>query len=332
MMRFNAILFNIVEQCNIRCRHCGYADSKRAAVSEEDELIDWAIQAVEYGIPHIIFTGGEPFMQFPLLKRSVEAVHKHGGNSGVFTNSLWGKTLESARETIKQLPGLTHLYLSTDIYHLEFVPIENILNVISAARELSIPRVIICITHTSEEDKEMITSYFTKDLDYINFHYGKVIPSPQVQNLVPDAYDCMHEFIPNNFSHHCFLHTPLVNANGTLSTCHIGKVETHLDIKSSPYYLGNLKEEKLKDIFDRSEQNAVYQFLRTYGPKGLVNTLLTSPMEKELKDQCFSCDCHMCFMVFLKKDTINIVENQAQQKHVQNNIFLKRILTLGDTI
>src|ERR1044072_5655533 len=97
MMRFNAILFNIVEQCNIRCRHCGYADSVRAAVSTDDELCDWVAQAVDYGIPKIIFTGGEPFIRFNLLKRAVQTAYLRGGGSGIFTNSLWGKTVEEAR-------------------------------------------------------------------------------------------------------------------------------------------------------------------------------------------------------------------------------------------
>ncbi len=332
MMRFNAILFNIVEQCNIRCRHCGYADSTRTSMAQEEELMDWVTQAVDYGIKQIIFTGGEPFTQFPMLKRAVEVVHQHGGTSGAFTNSLWGKTVDEARETIKQLPGLTHLYLSTDVYHLEFVPAEYVLNVIQAARELGVYRVIICITYTNDEDKDRITALFAEQFDYVNFHYGRVIPAPQIVKLVPDAYDCMHDFIPNNFSSQCFLHTPLVNPNGTLSTCHIGKVETHLDIKTSPYYLGDLREEKLQAIFDRAEENATYQFLRVYGPRGLVKTLLASPLQKEVKRECFSCDCHMCFMVLSKKEAVLALQTEAEQLPIQNDVFLKRVLMLHDNI
>ncbi|HYP29262.1 MAG TPA: radical SAM protein [Blastocatellia bacterium] len=332
MMRFNSILFNIVEQCNIRCRHCGYADSTREKECGDDELIDWVIQAVDYGFPQIIFTGGEPFLRFPLLKRGVEAVYLRGGSSGIFTNALWGKTLESARETLKQLPGLTHLYLSSDVYHLEFVPAQYILNVIAVARELSIPTVVICITYTSEEDKRDMTALFEGQGDYVNFHYGRVIPSPQVHRLVSDAYSCMHEFVPENFPSQCFLHTPLVNPNGTLSTCHIGKVETHFEITESPYYLGNLKEEKLRDIFARAEENSAYQLLRVYGPQALVKIALASEAGDRLRDEKFSCECHMCFMVMRNPEVVSELQKQACLAPVQNNIFLKRVLQLGDKV
>ncbi len=332
MMRFNAILFNIVEACNIRCRHCGYANSTRKGLLKGEDLVDWVAQAVEYGIQHVIFSGGEPFTAFDLLKQGVEAVHRSGGESGVFTNSFWGKTVEAARETLEQLPGLTHLYLSCDVYHLEFVSAQNILNIIRAARQLSIPTVVICITYVSDIDKHRITEMFAAEGDYINFHYGRVIPSDYVQKFVPEAYDCMHEFVPDNFSRHCFLHTPLVHTSGNVWACHIGTVETHSDFSLSPYYLGDLKREKLKDIFERAEHNALYQYLRVCGPKAVVEAALSSPAGEELKKQRFSCDCHMCYEVLPRKEVLAEVQKRACDDRVKNSVFLKRVLTLGDDL
>src|SRR4051794_23400768 len=97
-MRFSTMLFNIVEKCNIRCRHCGYGDSKRRGKIEHGDLASWVTQAVDYGVRQITFSGGEVFTDFELLRTGVLAVHAAGGNSGLFTNGLWGTSEDEAFE------------------------------------------------------------------------------------------------------------------------------------------------------------------------------------------------------------------------------------------
>jgi hypothetical protein len=322
MMRFNAILFNIVEQCNIRCRHCGYADSLRDSTVSEIDLINWVTQAVDYGIRHIIFTGGEPFIKFNLLKTGFEAVAQAGGTSGVFTNSSWAKSLQDAKRILGQLPQLTELFLSFDKYHQEFVPLDKVLYAVEAARELEVPSVIICITYATESDKREVTDLFSCVSDYVKFYHNRVIRSDYVALQVPDASVDLKEFVPENFGLQCYLHTPLVNPTGTVAACHIGKEETHGDFSQSPYYLGNLHQENLANIFARSEDNCVYQYLRVNGPQAIVAATLATEKDKSSSSNKFVSDCEMCFRLLSEPYVYDELKSTGEQTSDQESSII----------
>jgi hypothetical protein len=332
MMQFASMLFNILEKCNIRCRHCGFTDLKRTKETTPEQLASWATQAVEYGVKQITFSGGEVFMDLNLLHSGVEAVHRAGGGSGVFTNSAWGKSVEDAKQILRQLPGLRFLHLSCDVYHLEWVPIEHVHHVIKAARALDIPKVLICITYADENEREMVTRLFDDYTDYVGFHYSRVITSPYVTNLIPDVEKCQSHFDPTVYTSQCFLHTPLVHVTGNVWACHIGGVEMHRDFTSSPYFLGSLKEESLKDIFERAEENPIYQYLRVGGPRAVAEAAAESADGELLGRQRFSTECDMCYQVFPRPAVREKFAEKAAGQSVQNAVFLQRLVTLGDRI
>lgn len=160
MMRFSAILFNIVEQCNLRCRHCGFFRSERSGEMAETCLVRWAAQAIEYGIPQVIFTGGEPFTRPGLLRAGVSAVRSAGGKSGVFTNASWAAGVAEAVRVLEPLEGLSQLFVSTDLYHLESVPPERVRNAIEAALAVGIRNVVLCVSYTTEHDRSAVHGLF----------------------------------------------------------------------------------------------------------------------------------------------------------------------------
>lgn len=332
-MRFNTMLFNVVEKCDIRCRHCGYADSKRPGMINEAQLVDWTTQAVEYGIKQITFSGGEVFTELDLLASGVAAVRRAGGGSGVFTNGRWGQTEDSARATLARLEGLTHLHLSCDVYHLEWVPVQSLLNIIRASREMTLkPTVIINVCYTNEQDKQMVTDLFAEERGRIAFHYQKVIPSDFVQLRVRDVTDDSKALKTLDFGHSCYLHTPTVHTSGHLWACHIGTIETHpdYDVTASPYYLGNLREESMQDIFERAENNPVYQMLRVFGPRLVAQAAMSSEVREELGEQRYASDCDMCYQVLARREVQDEIRRRASEPQSRTQLFLSRVLQLRD--
>ncbi len=329
-MHFDAVLFNIVENCNIKCRHCGYADSDRNGIMTKAQLIDWVGQAIDYGISHVIFTGGEPFTKYDLLKAGMDTVFLKGGTTGIFTNGWWGKTYNHAFAMLQNLPSIKELYLSSDRYHLEFVPIENIFNVIFAAKNSGVESVTICITYTTEKEKKDIIEMLFPVHKHIKFHYGRVIRNDYINKLVPDTSDELYKLVPENYSTQCFLHTPLVNPTGAVTMCHIGKEETHRSIDASPYFLGNLKNSRFVDIFDRSENNYLYQLLRVCGPRAVVEAAFELEDDKNMLHQRFASDCDMCHYFLSRKNIIDKIDSYASDSSARWDIFIKRHLILGD--
>lgn len=334
-MRFNTILFNVVEKCDIRCRHCGYADSKRRGAISERDLVDWTTQAVEYGINQVTFSGGEVFTELDLLAAGVAAVRRAGGSSGVFTNGRWGESESSARDTLARLEGLTHLHLSCDVYHLEWVPLQSLLNIIRVSREMTPqPRVIINVCYTGEQDRQMITDLFAEERERIAFHYQKVIPSEFVQLRVRDATDHSKALKSLSFGESCYLHTPTVHTTGHLWACHIGTIETHpyYDVTSSPYYLGDLHKESLGSIFDRAEDRPVYQMLRAFGPRLVAEAAMSSSAGEELGEKRYTSDCDMCYQVLGRPEVQAEICRRAAEPSTQSRLFFSRVFQLRDRV
>ncbi len=90
---FTSILVSVTEGCHVGCAHCGFIGSTRDRETEISDLTDWVGQACTYGIPMIIFTGGEPFEKYEVLRKGVLAAFNHGAMSALFTLEIPDITL-----------------------------------------------------------------------------------------------------------------------------------------------------------------------------------------------------------------------------------------------
>src|SRR5919199_2003161 len=115
--RLDSLLVSVTEVCHVGCRHCGFIGSTREREPAPAEMNQWVHQACEYGVSMIIFTGGEPFERFEVLTSGVAAAAAFGVPVGIFTSSYWGTSFAAACQMLRQLPGVTRLYLSTDVFH-----------------------------------------------------------------------------------------------------------------------------------------------------------------------------------------------------------------------
>jgi len=140
-------------RCSARCRHCMYACSKEWPadwISEEDagrilQGLAGRIHAGPYGsgvlsLNHgLHFTGGEPFLNFPLLSRCVETARELD-IPGLFaeTNCFWATSENRAREMLASLKvrGLVGILISVNPFYLEYVPFERTERAIRVGREV----------------------------------------------------------------------------------------------------------------------------------------------------------------------------------------------------
>jgi hypothetical protein len=166
---------------------------------------------------------------------------------------------------------------------------------------------------------------------YVNFNYLPVIPNDYIKRLIPDVDTNNMSFVHSDYSSKCFLHTPLIDAEGNVCTCHIGKVGTHLDIRKLPYFLGSLRQNSLKQIFDSSESNYLYQYLRLFGPKGIAQAVNNSPLGEQFHKKCYSGDCHMCADILPNVEVLDLFKKKFDEPFLQKEIFLRRVIELKDS-
>ena len=101
-----SILVSVTEACHVGCRHCGFIGSTRDREAGAGLLANWVAQACEYGIPLVIFTGGEPFERFEVLERLVATCRAAGTPAASFTSSYWATDPKTTVAYLERLDGL----------------------------------------------------------------------------------------------------------------------------------------------------------------------------------------------------------------------------------
>lgn len=95
------ITLEVTEKCNLRCKYCIYTDENEAHRNFDTHDMSWNIakKAIDYGIEHsgkrlaVTFYGGEPLLQFDLIKRSVEYTKKVAGDKHISHSMTTNMTL-----------------------------------------------------------------------------------------------------------------------------------------------------------------------------------------------------------------------------------------------
>jgi len=330
-MHFESLLVSTSEVCTIGCRHCGFTGASRDREPTEEELADWVGQACDAGVGKIILTGGEPFQRFPRLRAAVRAAAEHPARPaiGVFTSSFWGRKPAAAAARLAALRGLTQLYLSTDPFHQERVPVQSVRNVIDAALAAGIPDISLCITVESDDQVDDILAHYDGYLDRVMVHIDKVIPTPFISvGHAPPLSPAVE-----NYQSYCYLDTPLINPNGDVSACHIGKSGAYIDLSEQVYYLGTLHETSFADIIAAAETNYEYQFLRVYGPRGVARMIAADPqLSHTLRDSRFANGCDLCYKILRSKDGREALQTLVQDPLQRELVDAARLVRFGEDV
>ncbi len=321
MDRSNSILISITEECNVGCSHCGYIGTSKRRRATNEDLCHWLGEIKTAGINHVLFTGGEPFHTFDLLKAGVKRSNELGIEIAIFTSCVWGDTIGNAYNTLKQLPNIKQLYLSTDKFHQERVPVQSVKNVIDVGLDMGIKDIMICITCNDSIEFEGIKEQFIEYTDRVQFYSGGFIPT---KKFTADSTDITGEKAKDN---RCWITNPLLNPDGRLFLCHIGKAAAHDTSQMTPYFMGDLNTDSLTNIIDNTVNRKDYQFLRLLGPKGLRTLLKENPsLNKYLKRTDFNSSCDLCITMLSSEEVYKYFLEYIKQDHIIEELEMIRVL------
>lgn len=132
--------------CSARCACC-YVFCGPDTASPDTEMSEDMAIACWQGIRNLAgprgqvhLTGGEPFMNYPrllgILQRRCELQLE--GLEKIETNAYWCTDEQIVRQRLEELKatGPTRLQVSTDIYHQEYIPIEQVQLAVRVAQEV----------------------------------------------------------------------------------------------------------------------------------------------------------------------------------------------------
>lgn len=293
---FSRFCIDLTEVCNLRCRHC------LLDIEENQKLtLDWPIiqriikdAAMMGDVKEIAFVGGEPFLEFDTLVRSVNLCNTLGIRPSVVTNGFWAISEKEAKYILSSLGGLWNLCVSTDIFHQEFVPIERIRNVILSCHDLGIEcHVYVSHLNNPENEIKLIISQLEGLDGLFELKQQPVIFIGRAEKEID--IKTIFKYDPRRKSCDC-IDSPLVTCNGNVIAC-CGAAITWPD--GHPLQLGNIHNQNLIEIRRAAELNPILHAIRLEGPEKLIQlvqeqahkegSVFIPPPINQVTDLCSLC-------------------------------------------
>lgn len=128
-------------RCNAACEHCLYASDGRTGLSATRSLVTeiaGTLASVSKGPRGFHISGGEPFLDLPLLKHAIRQMAACGLRlEFVETNGSWGSK-PTARSMLLDLRscGLERIRFSASPFHEPFIKRSSLLKAVELAREV----------------------------------------------------------------------------------------------------------------------------------------------------------------------------------------------------
>lgn len=315
MKYFEEIGFLITLRCPITCSHCIFKSGPtRKEEMEKDYLFKW-IRDVAIFSHHetIVLSGGEPFLLLDRLKEVIPFASKLGLKIAVVTNAFWASTRSKATAILKELKGLSELRLSTDQFHLSFIPLEYIRNAILATYDTGPANVSLLISCLKQEESlAQIKNYLWGLISSDKVIVQSIMPVGRATDTIsPDQFD------PGDKTLICTdANRPTITFNGTVVGC-CGPL-INLDQKN-PLLFGNLKEEELSSILKRVKKDYLLRFLLLFGPSGLIELI-----KEERKDYNLAGGgCYLCYHIFADEVNLPLIRDKLNHPKIKAEIDRK---------
>jgi hypothetical protein len=248
--------------CNASCEHCITRSNPRRTEKLPEEMVRSLLSAgIDAGKRYMSFTGGEPFLDFPLLLRLVRHARDLGYYVGVDTNAFWGVSDRKARDWAARLrdAGIDAVFPSADAYHLPYVPVERVRRVVDACEEIG----IICEVNFCPGPDPEVNDWILRFMGLVErgfFNDGLSLTGNDVSHL-----------------QHLFPYVTAAEMDDIgsmhMGVSAVGEVYANVDIsdggeeyRGTPFVLGDLRDDEPAVPLRREREQPLLSVARTQGP------------------------------------------------------------------
>ena len=274
-MIITGLHFLLTYQCIFECDHCFvWGSPRQTGVMTIEQVQNYLRQArATKTVDWIYFEGGEPFLYYPVLMRSVQLATSMGFHVGIVTNAFWAVDEEDAFTWLKPFADMVEdLSISCDQYHGCSEEMNLPRNALAAAERLNIPVGLIKIAPLDQSQMAEREGQLPEGESRVMFRgrAATLLAGNAEQHPWTQLNSCVNEDLREPGRVH-------VDPFGNLHLC-------------QGIVLGNLEEKSLKDICDEyaPDEHPIAGPLLAGGPVELVKRYHL-PHRKTYADACQLC-------------------------------------------
>ncbi len=264
---------------------------------EHDRVKEIIVELARAGVGGISFSAGEPFLYFDDIAGFVQLCSQFGIYTRIVTNSFWAQTEEASDRLVSELKknGLCQLRLSYSRWHQKNINRNNVLNAARSCRKLGLNYFISFVTDFSREDDQYE--------QFLRMHSLTYFPEPFLYAGRAETFK--RRRILTDYQANCCDMNPYLSPEFDMYAC--CDAGSHFSATNF-FYLGNLTDHKLEQLFVKSETDPLLNFIRTMG---LTNIASFSGMKA--REIITYSKCDLCRKLFDSPEILTRLRNEVSQ-------------------
>lgn len=277
-MELKGVHFLLTYRCDLECDHCfvwGSPKAKGVFIFDQIKSILKEARKLKT-VNYISIEGGEPFLYYPIMVKTVEEAVKMDFQVEILSNCYWATCLEDAVEWLAPIAKLENvkLSLSSDFFHSENWVSNEIKNAVKAANTLDMTVGVIAVKYPEaktacpgEIEGVRVDLW---ELMYRGRAYSKLIEKAEKKPW-EEFTKCPYE----NFNQQERVH---VDPLGYVHVC-------------QGISIGNILEKKFSQIIEEYDpyENPIIESLIQGGPVALIKKFNLP------HDEAYADPCHLCY-------------------------------------
>lgn len=292
-MEFNHVGVLLTENCNAHCKMCcdnrGEVCGKTLSSDELDKILN-NIKECEQ-IKAIGVTGGEPMLYPHLIEQIMCFDFERDVKISIKTNGFWGKDKSKTEKIIKKYSEkLSYISLSYDEFHMPFIDIQCLKNIIMIAKNYNIPTDVVgCFLKDTLTPGDILnqlgeSAYYTKFCyqPVIATGAGKVFPKESYISLLDSDKDILKCVA-------CIEPDLLINPKLEVFPCCSQVIENTI------LQMGDLNESSLSVIIENIKHNYVLNTVFIDGFTPFIKLLKDNNIEYP---HALASPCEFCEFLF----------------------------------
>ena len=306
----------ITARCNAACTHCSTSCGPRRHESLPREKIlslmdEAAALAPHDGTGELAFgiSGGEPFLDFKLLRDVVAHGKCLGAQISCVSNGYWATSDQKARELLGQLQdaGLDSLAISTSRFHEEFVKRRRVERALRAASALGIDCQLKYVRTRSDTEDDAAIESWARSAGADQVQIMTLLPAlREGARLADDEYP-RGEALPAG---PCPAPVMTVMESGEAYTCCTPGAFNRF------FSLGNVHQSSLRRVSDRFHVGGKQQILRAQGPAAFVAEIQRRGHGARLRP-AYGDVCELCTHIGQDPVMAAVAEDVAREFEMQ---------------
>lgn len=283
------LAFGYSTRCNLRCAHCvATTDRPAEKKMEQERAKELVAELAGAGVGGISFSAGEPLLYPREIMELLALCREQRIYTRVVSNGFWARSGADAARLCAELKehGLCQLRLSYSRWHQKQLPRENILHAARGCEQVGLPYFISFVTDFSPEDdpgEEFLRAqgltYFPEPLIYAG--RAESFPRPAIRT---------------DYQANCCEMNPYLSPELDLYAC--CDAGSHFSATNF-FHLGNLAHQPLETLFAKSENDRLYQLIRSLG---LAN--IASYAGMKAREIISYSKCELCRQLFNSPPTL----------------------------